>query len=276
MSQIQVLPLDDERIVVEGLSAIFEREADFVVLGRPTCAAEALDLCANSQPDLVLVSLSLRGIDVAAFARAVRSRAPRARLLVLAARADDLAIRAATEARADGCLSRAVSAADLVQSARLIAHGQAIYPAFARPHLVAEAKSPRVCDNLRLTGREREVLRFVALGATSREIADRLVLSAKTVDNHRSRILEKLQVRNKAEAVALALRHGLLEPDLVDDQSRRLAPCGADETTGVSSEATGEVTPIGPALARHERASRSEHPDTISSQREARPVSGAA
>ena len=282
MKQIQILLLDGEQLVVDGLAAIFEREADFAVLGRPTSVAEALELCMAHQPDLVVFGLPLMGIGVSTFARSIRSRAPEARLLAVAALTDVESLRAVVEARVDGCASRATSAADFVQSARLIAHGQTVYPSGLRSRLTDKGEPRRGSSPLALTDRECEVLRLVALGATSREIAEKLILSAKTVDNHRSRILEKLQVRNKAEAVALAIRRGVLELDLIDHRPRLVVSADtADAATGAPApNATGDVTAFGATIVRRAPGRggvrRGRHPEAARAQCEIHPNSGAA
>jgi DNA-binding NarL/FixJ family response regulator len=213
VNQTRMLLVDDQRLVAEGLRAILERELDIQVVGQATSAAEALELCAAHRPALVLADVWIQGSSSVAMVRAMRERVPDIRILALTSRGDDETLLAAVAAGADGFIRKSVSGDELVQAVRLIARGQMLFPVSARPLFGGDAVQPAATVPSLLTERELQVLRLVAQGATSRDIAASLFLSTKTVDNHRSRILEKLQARNKADAVALAIRRGLLGPE---------------------------------------------------------------
>lgn len=213
----RVLLVDDHRVVVQGIHAILDREADVEVVGEATSGEEALQSIDGLGVDVVLTDVTLKGINGVQLTRAIKSRHPGIRVLALTMLSDEECVASMIQAGADGYVLKSVSAADLINAIRVVAQGQVLYPAMAKKLLTREIGLPaKSHPSDILTDREREILRLIATGATSREIARQLFLSSKTVDNHRARILEKLQVRNKAEAVAHAIRGGYIAAESVE------------------------------------------------------------
>jgi DNA-binding NarL/FixJ family response regulator len=256
VNQTRMLLVDDQRLVAEGLSAILEREPDIQVVGQANSAAEALELCATHRPTLALADVWIQGSSCVAMVRAMRARVPDIRILALTSRGDDETLLAAVAAGADGFIRKSVSGDELIQAVRLVARGQMLFPVTARPLFGGDALPPAAVPSL-LTEREMQVLRLVAQGATSRDIAASLFLSTKTVDNHRSRILEKLQARNKADAVALAIRRGLLESDPSSESPKLVISNGGGSGNGGGNGGHGGETPrirpvpLAPGAARN-------------------------
>ncbi len=217
MNLTRVLLVDDHRVVVQGIHAILDRESDIEVVGEATSGEEALEMVDSTSVDLILTDVALRGLSGIQLTKAVKARHSTVRVLALTMLCDEECIGGMIQAGADGYVLKSVSASDLVNAIRVVAQGQVTYPAMAKKLLMREpGLPPKSHPSDVLTDREREILRLIATGATSREIARQLFLSSKTVDNHRARILEKLQVRNKAEAVAHAIRGGYIASEAVE------------------------------------------------------------
>ena len=210
---IRVLLVDDHRVVVQGIHAVLSKESGIEVVGEAASAEEALAILDQRTVDVVLTDISLPRANGVLLAQVAKTRYPGVHILALTVHTEEEFVVGMIQAGADGYVNKSISAAELIQAIRLVAQGQVLYPAAAKKLLVPDLGAPLRSHRADLlTDREREVLRLIAMGATSREIARQLFLSAKTVDNHRARILEKLQARNKAEAVAYGIQRGFISP----------------------------------------------------------------
>lgn len=208
MSQaIRVLVVDDHAVLRAGLRLLLEREADIEPVGEADTAESALRALPSTRPDVVVLDVEMPGMGGLEGARAIRRRAPGARILFLSMH--DLAhdVRRAFEAGADGYLLKSAADEDLIRAVRAVARGER----YVHPALGAALAAPPPDGPLaELTGREREVLRLLALGYTNHEIAEALFVSVRTVESHRAHILTKLRVRTRAGMVRAALDAGLL------------------------------------------------------------------
>lgn len=203
--------VDDHAIVREGLRAVLEKTSDIAVVAEATNAGDAIAGAIEGKPDVVVMDVRLvdgNGIEAT---REILSRASGCRVLMLTSFQDDEALFASIMAGASGYLLKRVTSRELVNAIRAIATGQSLLdPAVTERVLDQVRRSPAFGRDeklARLTPREEEVLSLVAAGKTNRQIADAVYLSEKTVKNHVSTILGKLEVARRAEATAYLVRH---------------------------------------------------------------------
>ena len=217
---VRVLLVEDHGIVREGVRRILEEEPDVAVVGEAADGVAAVQvfarLCDGPGVDVVVTDLGLPQLGGAEVARRVKAHRPATRVLFLSVYQDPEHIAGLLAAEADGSLLKHAAVAELPAAVRTVAAGETYLSPAAAKGLVAHLRhSQRREQQLaQLTTRERQVLARLAEGKTSKEIAQALGLGVKTVENYRARLLAKLEATNAAEAVATALRDGLLDqPD---------------------------------------------------------------
>jgi len=217
---IRVLLVDDQQLVRTGFRVILERTPDISVVGEAANGAEALDVARRTRPDIVLMDVRMPGLDGIEATRRLRQHGSAAapRVIMLTTFDLDEYIYAALRAGANGFLLKDALAADLIAAIRSVADGQSVAaPAVTRrliEHFVATS-APPAPDSGRLdplTARERDVLTLVAQGLSNAEIAGTLHLSEGTVKNHINRILAKLDLRDRVQAVIVGYETGLVTP----------------------------------------------------------------
>jgi DNA-binding NarL/FixJ family response regulator len=226
---IRVLLVDDQQLVRTGFRMILQDEPGIEVVGEAPDGRQAVDAAIALRPDVVVMDIRMPVLDgIEATRRLVRqAAAPDVRILVLTTFDADENIVEALRAGASGFLLKDVTPADFVAAIRTIAAGEALLsPGVTRRLLDRFAERlPPVNDErhaaLReLTERELEVLRLVARGRSNREIADALGLAEPTVKTHVSHVLDKLALRDRAQAVILAYEAGLVRPGEPDPAGR--------------------------------------------------------
>ncbi len=209
---IRVLIADDHPVFRFGLRALLQGEADMEIVGEATTGREAVAMALERKPDVVLMDLNMPELNGIEAIRRIRAAAPDIAVLVITM-FDDESVFAAMRAGARGYLLKGAEAEETLRAVRAVAHGEAIFsPAIADRIMHYFAHTPRASAPVvfpELTEREREVLTLIAQGLTNRAIAERLVLSEKTVRNHVSSIFSKLQVADRAEAIIRAREAGL-------------------------------------------------------------------
>jgi NarL family two-component system response regulator LiaR len=204
-----VLLVDDHAMVRRGLAAFLKAFDDLELASEAADGAEAVERCAEVQPDVVLMDLMMPGTDGVVATRAIRQRFPTVQVLALTSFREEGLVHRALQAGAIGYLLKNVSAEDLAVAIRAAHAGRPTLAPEATQALVHAAAQPPV-PGQDLSPREREVLALLVQGLSNTAIADRLVVSHSTVKAHVSSILSKLGVTSRTEAVALAVQHRLV------------------------------------------------------------------
>ncbi len=210
---INLVVADDHEVVRTGYAALLETQPDFTVVGTATDGAAAVRLCGERSPDVVLMDVRMPGMDGI---EATRRLAGGPRVLILTTFDLDEYVYDALRAGASGFLLKDVTAERLFDAVRVVAAGEALLaPAITRRLIGEFARQkprPRPPELASLTPRETEVLRLVAEGLSNTEIAARLVVTEETVKTHVSRMLGKLGLRDRTQAVVAAYESGLVVP----------------------------------------------------------------
>ncbi len=206
---IRVLLVDDHTMVRRGLATFLKVFDDLQLVGEAESGEAAIQLCVEVVPDVILMDMSLPGMDGAMATRAIRKKFPQIQVLVLTSFKDGKLIKQALEAGAIGYLLKDVSADDLVQAIRSAYAGRATLSPEAAQSLVETTNLPPT-PGQDLTEREREVLALMIEGLNNVQIAGRLTVSPSTIKSHVSNILAKLGVTSRTEAVTLALRNQII------------------------------------------------------------------
>jgi NarL family two-component system response regulator LiaR len=205
---IRVLIVDDHAVVRGGLRLFLLAFDDLELVGEASSGERAPAMCAELQPDVVLMDLMMPGMGGVEAIRLIRQRQPQVQVIALTSFPEDELVQAALRAGAISYLLKTISAGELAAAIRAAAAGQATLAPEATQALLRQAGPPPVGHDL--TERERQVLALLVQGLSNAEIAARLVISESTAKFHVSNILAKLQASSRAEAVAVALQSGLV------------------------------------------------------------------
>lgn len=213
MDKTRVLIADDHTLFRDGVRALLASAADVELVGEAATGEEAIALANSLQPDLVIMDLQMPIVNGIEATRQIVHTSPHINILVVTMFDDDHSVFAAMQAGARGYLLKGANHAEMLRAIRAVASGEAIFsPAIAARLIdyftnLRPQAPPQVFPEL--TDREREILSMIARGDKNAEIATQLVLSPKTVRNHITNILSKLQVADRAEAILRAREAGL-------------------------------------------------------------------
>ncbi|MCG3210263.1 MAG: Transcriptional regulatory protein LiaR [Anaerolineae bacterium] len=211
MSKVSILVVDDHQVVRLGLQTLLNIKPDFEVVGQAATADEAIAAVAVLQPQIVLMDLRLPGRSGVEACREIKTRWPHIHVIMLTSFANDELVLDAINAGAEGYVLKRVQDNELVEGIRAVARGEAILDPVVTAKLMARVRQAEQEMEYHafqsLSKREMEVLNLVAQGKTNAEIGQTLHLSEKTVGNHVSTILSKLDVTNRIEAATYAVRH---------------------------------------------------------------------
>jgi DNA-binding NarL/FixJ family response regulator len=216
--KIRILIADDHPVLRRGLRALIEEEPDMEVVGEAGNGLEAVQLAERLRPDVVIMDISMPELDGLEATRRIRERSPSTYILILTVHAQERYLFPVLKAGASGYVRKTAADEELIEAIRVVARGDVfLYPSATRMLLddyLAQVRAGREQDSYEsLSEREREILRLLAEGHTNAEIAQKLNLSVKTVETYRTRIMEKLHLRTRAELVRYALRKGLISEE---------------------------------------------------------------
>lgn len=209
-TRIRIVIVDDHRMVCEGLTALINGFDDLELVGKAASGEEAIALCAERHPDVVLMDLLMPGMSGVEAIKHIRANYPETQIVALTSYHDEERVQAALRAGAIGYLLKEASVDELVGAIRAAYEGRPTLAWQAAQALIQGAKQTNAAPEYHLTDRELEVLALMVEGLTNRQIANALEISRYTVNAHVSSILAKLDVSSRTEAVALALQNKLV------------------------------------------------------------------
>lgn len=212
-TKIRILLVDDHAVLRAGLRALLNAETDMEVVGEAANGREAVERAETLRPDVIVMDLSMPGMGGLDATRQINEKGLQTRVLVLTVHAEQQYLLPVLQAGGAGYVLKQAADTELIQAIRTVHRGEPfLYPNAAG--MLLQDYRRRVSANQDqfdgLSEREREVLKFTAEGFSSQEIADRLIISAKTVDTYRQRIMDKLNIHHRSELIRYALRKGLL------------------------------------------------------------------
>lgn len=222
---LRILLVDDHLIFRRGVAAILtsgKAAGQLELLGEAADGQEAVDQARRLKPDVVLMDIHMPKMDGIEAARLIKAENPKTRVVMLTVSDDDHDLFSAIKAGADGYLLKNLSSSELLEAIQSIKAGEAaisgglaarILKEMARPGTAAAQAKTAPREKEVLTDRELEVLHMASRGMTNKEIAAALTIAENTVKNHMRNVLEKLHFQNRTQAVAYALREGLVDPE---------------------------------------------------------------
>lgn len=207
---IRILIAEDQLLVRQGLAALLKAE-DVEIIGEAEDGGSAVDMAKSLKPDIVLMDLSMPGLDGVEATRRLKRAAPQIRVLILTIANCERRVAEALAAGADGYALKRLGHEELMSAINSVRMGRQYLGPGLDVELVREHLDGGEANVPSLTAREMEVLRLIAQGLKNREIADTLSIAIKTVETHRTKIMQKLDLHNSAELATYAIRRGLIE-----------------------------------------------------------------
>jgi len=215
VDRIRILVVDDHAIMRDGVRALLGLHDNIEVVGEASEGKEAIEKAQELMPDIVIMDIAMPGMDGLEATRRIRKKNPKMKVLVLTQHDNKEYILSVVKAGASGYVPKRALGSELVSAIHAVQQGDSfLYPSAASALIedyLQQSKGGEPYDQL--TARERELLKLIAEGHTSQEIADMLFLSLKTVAGHRSKIMDKLDLHNRTELIKYAIRKGLVSLD---------------------------------------------------------------
>jgi len=216
MKTIRILLADDHTILRAGLKMMLNAQPDMEVIGEAQDGRQAIQEAQKLQPDIILMDITMPDMNGIEATRQIKKLMPEVKVLMLTMHEHDEYVFQALRAGASGYMLKEAADTELITALHVIQSGQFYLSPTAQSIVVGDylqrVRTGEEKDSYStLTEREREILKLVAEGYTNNQIAERLVISPKTVDTHRTHIMDKLNLHSRAELVKYAMRRGLLE-----------------------------------------------------------------
>ena len=214
MDKIKILMVDDHAVLRDGIRALLGLHDDIEIVGEASEGTEAIERTRELAPDVVVMDIAMPGMEGLEATRRIRKKSPKVKVLVLTQYDNREYIISAIRAGAAGYVPKRALGSELVSAIRAVHQGGSfLYPSAAAALIQDYLHKAEDEPYDRLTAREREILKLIADGHTSREIAETLFISLKTVLGHRTKIMEKLGIHNRTELIKYAMRKGLVSLD---------------------------------------------------------------
>jgi DNA-binding NarL/FixJ family response regulator len=209
---MRVLIADDHGIVRSGLRLLLERQPDIEVIAEAADGAEAREIAVRERPDLAILDVRMPTLTGLQATREIKEQAPDVAVLILSMHDDDRYLFEALKAGASGYVLKTQADTDLMKAIRAVERGEPFLTPKAQRALIKDVLERGDEAEAELSPREEQIVKMVAEANTTRQIAEILHLSEKTVENHRANAMRKLGMRDRVELVRYAIRRGLIEP----------------------------------------------------------------
>ncbi len=214
MSMRKIMLVDDHEVVRVGLAALLRRRGDFEIVAEASAADEAVEKAVQTRPDVVIMDIRMSGGSGTEACRRIREVSPQSKVIMLTSFADDNAVIESIIAGASGYVLKEIGSDAIIDAIERVSRGESLLdPAVTEKvfaHMRNQASGKGGLQDT-LTEQEKKILSLIGLGKTNREIAETIFLSEKTVRNYVSNIFAKLNLNNRAEAAAYAVRKGLVK-----------------------------------------------------------------
>ncbi len=215
MGKIRVLIVDDHAVMRDGIRALVGVHDDIEIAGEASEGREAVEKVKELAPDVVIMDIAMPDLDGLEATRRIVKEKTQVKVLILTQHDNKEYILSAIKAGAAGFVPKRALGADLISAIRAVYQGGSfLYPSATAVLIEDYRKRAEVDTYDRLTSREREILKLIAEGHTSQEIATTLIIALKTVLGHRTKIMEKLDIHNRTELIKFAMRKGLISIDM--------------------------------------------------------------
>lgn len=211
-SPIRLLLADDHSVLRSGLKMLLNSYDDFCVVGEAESGEAALEKVEKLQPDIILLDISMPGIGGMSALQKIKASS-QCKVIMLTMHADEEYLKEALEFGVSGYVLKQAADTELIQAIRDVTNGQIYVDSVLAQNLVKSLYHPsrqRDDHDSNLTDREKEVLQLIALGHANKEIAELLMISVKTVESHKTKIMEKIQCKKRSEIVRYALENGYI------------------------------------------------------------------
>lgn len=215
---ISIVLADDHQIVRRGLRVLLEAETDFCIVGEAANGLEAITLAERLRPSVLVIDIMMPDLNGLEATRHIKDRLPETRVVVLSMHTNEAYVFQALKNGAEGYVLKDSSETDIVQAVREVLAGRRyLSPQLSQQAIavyIEKAPNSEISSYDALTTRERGVLQLAAQGYTSRQIANRLCLSPRTVETHRTNLIRKLGLKTQTDLIRYALRHGIIPTDI--------------------------------------------------------------
>ena len=213
MNRIKVLLTDDHQIILDGLQSLLKNAAEITVIAEANNGREALRMLELLQTDVVLMDIDMPVMNGIEALKEIRRRFPKVKVIILSMHSETGMIRSLMDLGAQGYLLKSCSQEELFTAIRKVARGQSFFSPDVTLSLLRHDGGERTIKEARnelLTDRESEILKLIVAGFSNKEIGEKLFISHRTVDTHRTNIMKKLNVSNIAGLISYAIRHGMV------------------------------------------------------------------